>query len=63
MEGLTDASLETIPVHRGMKCIYCRKYRPKEGFRCYGFIDEDLPECIDSEYQFFKPRFNTTSRR
>ena len=54
--GLPDADLLHRRVVRGMRCIWCNKYRPKTGFRCYGFINSDVDVCISEGYSFFHPR-------
>ena len=55
-EKLKDADLAHRPVVRGMRCMWCDKYRPKSGLRCYGFINSDVDVCIGGDYSFYRGR-------
>ena len=54
--GLPDADLSYRKVIRGMKCIWCDKYRPRDRLRCYGFINSDVDVCLEGDYSFYRTR-------
>lgn len=43
-------------VSKDCKCRYCYWYRPKKGFRCWGFNEADIKDCISYNYEYFKGR-------
>lgn len=55
-EELREADMSHRPVRRGMRCIWCNKYRPRDGSRCYGFINSDVDECLNDGYSYYRAR-------
>ena len=43
-------------VLKDCKCRYCHYYRPKEDYRCWGFNKNDIKECIENNYYYFRGR-------